>query len=345
MGRGWYGVPSPAAMNVCLLQMSLIFSRDPVWSQTTCSGFRQQVFVMYHSTKPENVANILAKGFNISQQGQHGNPALMLGDGLYVSRDIEKTLTYGSVCFKLLVYPGKTFCVEAETTEAMRRCEWRQEFSSAWLPAGRNHTLPSSSGPVREETCVKSSSQVRILGIAYGHELLDFHTQSSLKNAFGTGDKLDSMDIPVLDLMLEELGIVYSTFVHLGSQLLLDAGRGGLLALAEWSGRKSQLWSRTWDNCLENKETGDVVTVLQGQTALRPVEGAGDPGQKWRLDGQGRLQHKASKLLLAGDGQGGVRLVGWGQGERENWKFRCLDQTKRQDTFVQFTPWHDMVEW
>ena len=36
------------------------FSRSPVWSQTTTSGFHQQVFVMYHSTNTEdNVESIL----------------------------------------------------------------------------------------------------------------------------------------------------------------------------------------------------------------------------------------------------------------------------------------------
>ena len=27
----------------------------------------------------------------------------------------------------------------------------------------------------------------------------------------------------------------------------------------DWSGFENQLWSRTWDNCLENKATGKVV--------------------------------------------------------------------------------------
>ena len=92
--------------------MALIFSRDPVWSQTTRSGFRQQadwdtleltfisfflhpsikicfnsnggvqVFIMYHSTKqPANVGAILQAGFKISQRGESGNPNLLLGDG------------------------------------------------------------------------------------------------------------------------------------------------------------------------------------------------------------------------------------------------------------------------
>ena len=76
---------------------------------------------MYHATREvENVAGVLDRGFNISQSKN-----LLLGDGLYVSRDIFKTQEYGEVslasphsfhciglkytqvCFKLLVYPGK----------------------------------------------------------------------------------------------------------------------------------------------------------------------------------------------------------------------------------------------
>ena len=77
---------------------------------------------------------------------------------------------------------------------------------------------------------------MRILGIAYGHELLDPVTQSRVRNLFGTGDSLDRYVLVmccqcsdlsrgenhVLDLMLEELGIVYSTFVHQGSNLMLE---------------------------------------------------------------------------------------------------------------------------
>lgn len=84
------------------------------------------MFVMYHATREiENVAGVLDGGFQISQSKGRN---LLLGDGLYVSRDIFKTQEYGEVslamycthrsyyyiglnckqvCFKLLVYPGK----------------------------------------------------------------------------------------------------------------------------------------------------------------------------------------------------------------------------------------------
>ena len=54
-----------------------------------------QVFVMYHATREiENVAGVLDHGFKISQSKGRN---LLLGDGLYVSRDILKTQEYGEV--------------------------------------------------------------------------------------------------------------------------------------------------------------------------------------------------------------------------------------------------------
>lgn len=322
---------------------SYVFSRDPAWMQTTRSGFRQQVFVMYHSTKTlESAVKILTEGFNISQRGASGNPNLFLGDGLYVSRDIHKTQMYGAICFKLLVYPGKTFVVEENTTPE-DRVSWQGEFSSAWIPPN-NKIHPTG----LEETCVKSASQVRILGIAYGYEYLDFNTQSRVKDLFGTGDHLDPDENRVLDSMLEQLGIIYSSFVHLGSQLVLEAdGRGGV-GLKDWSGEDRQLWSRTWDNCLENKETGEVLTVLPSQClpALKPVNVIGDKTQKWRLDGQERFLHKQSNLYLSSANNRAVVMRSFQQGgDRENWMFRCLDQSRKTDSYVNFTPWQSMLSW
>jgi len=322
--------------------MAQIFSRDPVWSQTTRSGFRQQVFIMYHSTvNPQNVSSILHNGFKISQKGSTWRPGLLLGDGVYVTRDIEKTIGYGDVCFKLLVYPGKTFIVDDNTPQE-ERVSWQREHSSAWIPPN-NRVHPSG----REETCVKSPSQVRILGIAYGHEHLDVQTKSLLRNLFGTGDTLDRSENRILDMMLEDLGIVYSTLVHQGSMMLLQASGRNRVEAEEWNGCDNQLWSRTWDNCLENKATGKVLTAHEGsdEVTLTPVEAAGDKSQKWRLDPKGRFVHKASNRVLSVVGRDEIRLKHWNQGDRESWKFRCLDETRTHDTFVNYTPWQNMVSW
>jgi len=316
---------------------SLIFSSDPVWSQTTKSGFRQQVFAMYHATRNiRNVAEVLDQGFKISQnQGRN----LLLGDGLYVSRDIFKTQEYGEVCFKLLVYPGKAVRV-TEMNDPFRT-SWQSEFSSAWVPP----TPGMGSG--KEETCVKSSAQVRILGIAYGHELLDPVTQSRVRDLFGTGDSLDRGENHVLDVMLEELGIVYSTFVHQGSNLMLEAASSSSVQVADWSGFENQLWSRTWDNCLENKATGKVMVSDGHDLWLEEVDAAGKKEQRWRVDGKGRMVHKASnKLLALVQRHGGqVEMKSFREADREAWRFRCLDQTRTVDSFVHFTPWQDMLVW
>ena len=303
---------------------------------------------MYHATKtPESAANIINGGFEISQGGPDGNPNLFLGDGLYVSRDIHKTQLYGTVCFKLLVYPGKTFVVGPNTTPE-QRISWQGEYSSAWIPPN-NNIHPSG----LEETCVKSPSQVRVLGIAYGHELLDFTSQSMIKNQFGTADHLDPDENRTLDAMLEQLGIIYSSFVHLGSQLLLEATGGGTVGLKDWSGRDSQLWSRTWDNCLENKETGEVLTISnQGifpQPSLSQVNVIGDKAQKWRMDGRGRFLHKQSNLFLSAvtlNTNTQVTMQGFNHGgDQAIWMFRCMDQSRKTDSYVNFTPWQSMTSW
>jgi len=279
---------------------------------------------MYHSTmKTENVSSILRNGFKISQKGSTWRPGLLLGDGVYVTRDIEKTIGYGDVCFKLLVYPGKTFIVDDDTPQ-QERVSWQREHSSAWIPPN-NRVHPSG----REETCVKSPSQVRILEtcLALVIRLIDENR--------------------ILDMMLEDLGIVYSTLVHQGSMMLLQASGRNRAEAEEWNGCDNQLWSRTWDNCLENKATGKVLTAHEGsdEVTLTPVEAAGDKSQKWRLDPKGRFVHKASNRVVSVVGRDEIRLKSWNEGDRESWRFRCLDETRTHDTFVNYTPWQNMVSW
>ena len=55
---------------------------------------------MYHATREiEHVASVLDQGFKISQSKGRN---LLLGDGLYVSRDIRKTQEYGEVSLATL---------------------------------------------------------------------------------------------------------------------------------------------------------------------------------------------------------------------------------------------------
>ena len=61
----------------------------------------------------------------------------------------KKTLDYGQVCFKLLLYPGKTLMVQDSITLEERK-GWQKEHISAWIPPS-NKLHPSG----REETGVR----------------------------------------------------------------------------------------------------------------------------------------------------------------------------------------------
>ena len=327
--------------------MSTLFATEPAWSQTTKSGFRQQVFVMYHSTNRANVWSILNEGFKIPHDLINNN-RLFLGNGLYVSRDINKTRQYGDVCFKLLVYPGKTYVVEDDNGAVQQaKFTWHQNFSSAWLP-------PDNKLGKLEETCIKSADQVRILGIAYGHELLDDVSKTRIANCKGTEESLDVGENKILDKMLEDMGLVYSNFVHRPSNHVLQDIGGGEIALVDWTGRDNQLWSRTWDNCLENKASGRALT-WDGHSDLpwlEPVNQLGLKEQKWRLDRYERLVHKQTNNFLCVDGYlddygGGLVMKKYNEGRvsGDSWKFRCLDEIRKTDTYIDYTPWHDMTNW
>ena len=118
---------------------------QPVYSKVGPDGFHQQIFVMYHATNSKNVASILEHGFKSSKVG-------MLGPGGYLSRDIDKTCYYGNVCFKALVYTGKTKKMNTKDVNG----SWRQNYDSAYLPPN-NNVVPSK----REETCIKSAKNIR----------------------------------------------------------------------------------------------------------------------------------------------------------------------------------------
>ena len=312
--------------------MALIFSKDPVWSQTTKSGFQQQIFVMYHATARENVSNILQEGFKNSQ-----GSTLTLGSGLYVSRDKDKAESYGEVCFKLLVYPGKTYGVW--DPEDPLRFKWNRDHSSAWIPSYSN--FPHSD---REETCVKSASQVAILGVSKGWDRLHPYEKLSLRDRTGTGDSLDQIENAILDDLIEKLCIAYCNIVSLDTTLMLESYHGRL-KLTEWNGTDDQLWTRTWDNCLENKATGLVITLDQSDMlTLEPVDVSGNKAQKWKLDKQRRLLSKFSnKVLTVIEDQ--VKLRRFMGRDSDRWNFRCMDNTRKCDDFVQYTPWQNMITW
>ncbi len=131
------------------------------YRHTRPSGFQDRIYVMYHSTDPKNVKSILTNGFNLSTGGT-------LGPGVYVSEDIKKTIPYGDVTLKLVVYVGKT----VKVTSYENRSTWQAEANSAWIPAGCK-----SIGNGRSENCVGKSKQIRVIGVVRGWKELDSSTK------------------------------------------------------------------------------------------------------------------------------------------------------------------------
>ncbi len=84
-----------------------------VYCRARHTGFEDRIYVMYHGTDSSNVHSILRHGFRVSQDG-------MLGKGIYVSEDIDKTKAYGDVTLKLVVYVGKT--IKITTQSQSNRC-------------------------------------------------------------------------------------------------------------------------------------------------------------------------------------------------------------------------------
>ncbi len=149
---------------------------------------------MYHGTKAANVSSILANGFNLS--GDDG----MLGKGIYVSEDINKTLWYGDVTLKLLVYVGKTIKVTSQTQED--RTTWHSKGNTAWVPAGCGMVKSD-----RSENCIKKMKQIKIIGVVRGWDKLDSATQAKTRDRTGTTVPLDEEEKKLLEDLKREYGL------------------------------------------------------------------------------------------------------------------------------------------
>ena len=137
-----------------------------VYRQTTTSGFHQRVFVMFHSTTAENAKSILQEGFNLRNESDN-----RLGQGIYASSDMDKARRYGPVTFKMLVYPGRVKVITRQS-DGMRT-NWKLNYGSAWVPPNSSMALSG-----RQENCMKSPRQVKILGVITGYDDLDEEAQS-----------------------------------------------------------------------------------------------------------------------------------------------------------------------
>ncbi len=183
---------------------------------------------MYHGTSVPSAVQILnGGGFNLS-----GGPNQMLGNGLYVSKDMTKSLNYGPVVFRLLVYPGRVAIIDQQGHPLQKR--WHSEYGSAWVPP--NCGMVPSGLEVRstvcldsltynpelkrfQENCVKSSSQVRILGVAVGWSLLPPHIRGSVSSCLETEQLCSEEEEEILEELLLERGIKYHSIAFIGGVL------------------------------------------------------------------------------------------------------------------------------
>ena len=83
---------------------------------------------MYHGTDADCVSSILEQGFKPSD-----GPNQMLGNGVYVSKTIDKAANYGEVVFRLLVYPGHVIRIDRQ--DHPKQKTWQENYGSAWVPA------------------------------------------------------------------------------------------------------------------------------------------------------------------------------------------------------------------
>ena len=112
-----------------------------------CTG---KTMKMYHGTTPANAKSIMKTGFNPSSSG-------MLGEGVYVSSDIEKAKRYGSAILTVEVKLGRTKKIDSQS-HPMRTSWNTQGYDSAWVPpnCGMVHSGLT-------ETCVFDRNRIRVI--------------------------------------------------------------------------------------------------------------------------------------------------------------------------------------
>ena len=105
---------------------------------------------MYHGTTYENGQSIIKNGFNPSSGG-------MLGQGVYLSADIEKAKRHGSSILVVEAKLGKTKKIDSQSHPM--RTSWNSHgYDSAWVPA---HCGMVHSGLT--ETCVFDPDRNRVM--------------------------------------------------------------------------------------------------------------------------------------------------------------------------------------
>eukprot|EP00445_Apocalathium_hangoei_P065390 CAMPEP_0204121650 /NCGR_PEP_ID=MMETSP0361-20130328/8316_1 /ASSEMBLY_ACC=CAM_ASM_000343 /TAXON_ID=268821 /ORGANISM="Scrippsiella Hangoei, Strain SHTV-5" /LENGTH=114 /DNA_ID=CAMNT_0051072965 /DNA_START=60 /DNA_END=404 /DNA_ORIENTATION=+ len=107
---------------------------------------------MYHGTSSTNAQSILANGFQLSTDGTVGN-------GVYVSADVDKAKCYGHTILTVEVALGKS--KKMDSLGDPLRYSWAAHgYDSAWIPAGLNW------GSQYTETCVADPGRIRVVSMS-----------------------------------------------------------------------------------------------------------------------------------------------------------------------------------
>ncbi|MEE6484783.1 hypothetical protein FKM82_014027 [Ascaphus truei] len=147
---------------------------DDVWEEEFLPGYEEiilqsqdvpvngKIYVMFHGTTVEFAEKIIKNGFKQSTRGP-----LMLGPGVYVSRDKNKAARYplddndksDQVILKLIVNVGKVKKIDYQGHPLQKT--WHEEgYDTAWVP--------EFCGMVKsglEENCIWDPRRIKVVAI------------------------------------------------------------------------------------------------------------------------------------------------------------------------------------
>lgn len=117
----------------------------------------ERTYVMYHGTSVPNWRKIESSGWRRSSTG-------MLGSGVYLSRDFQKTKRYAlkdgghGVILKCHVRVGRV--VRINSLWSSKRYDWHLHYDTAWVPSNNRMV-----GSGRTENCVYDPSRIAVVEV------------------------------------------------------------------------------------------------------------------------------------------------------------------------------------
>ena len=270
---------------------------------------------MFHGTDPDAASSIVREQrFDIST-GSHQ----MLGNGIYVSKSRAKAQRYGPVVFKLLVYPGAVRRVDRQGHQWQKT--WQKFYDSAWVPRGCG-MVPSG----LEENCIKSDSQICILGVCKGFGYLDEDAQDEERNLCNNQDS--SMDNDekndVYDFLVKN-GILYTKLYNASNGTFLAASSYGneVVATQYNDNLRAMYWTRSYNGCIENLATGQVIALDEDEENIYLEDHKReDLWQKWKINIRtGVILNRATKEPLSSFSYG-IPCVTEDYSDRDHFAFR-----------------------